>query len=187
MRRWSSSVKSRALGEQFAHLGVGGVELFVEPGQLRPHLQIAEILRRKSGGAPFQAVLRLPRVEQLAVARIALDHVLRIGVERMLQQETLFRLGERFGGLQRQLQKWIAGLAAGVLVHLRHHGGHQVESLAHVGEFSQDLDHAVVVFERVHARPGQLVLARDQVLIERLVHVPEEAEIDLRHGVSRLR
>src|ERR1039457_6943763 len=101
----------------------------------------------------------------------------------LLQQEILVRLGQRFGGLQRDHQVGVVGLAAGVLVHLRHHGGHQVEGLAHVGKLAQNLDHAVVVFEGVQAGPRQLVLAGREVFVERLMHVPKEAKIDAGHGL----
>jgi hypothetical protein len=101
-----------------------------------------------------------------------------------VQQKGLVRDGERFGGLQRRNQVRVMGFAAGVLVHLRHHGRHQVEGLSHIGEFAQDLDHAVVILEGVQTGPWQLVLAGGEILIERLVHVPEEAEINARHGLA---
>ena len=69
----------------FAHLRIVLLKLFVEPRQLRPHLQIAEFLRAEEA-ARAGALLRLPRVEELAVARIAVDHVLRIGIEGVLAE-----------------------------------------------------------------------------------------------------
>ena len=90
----------------------------------------------------------------------------------MPQQELAIVIGQALGGLERHLQKRIDRLARRIFGHLHHHRRHQVEGLADVGKLLQHLDHAVVVLERVHARPGQLVLARDQVLIKRLVHVP---------------
>jgi hypothetical protein len=35
----------------------------------------------------------------------------------------------------------------------------------------------------MEARPRQAVLSRQQVLVERLVHVPDEAKMYPRHGV----
>ena len=51
----------------------------------------------------------------------------------------------------------------------------------HVRKLLEDLDHAVVVLEGVHTRPGQFILAGYEVFVERLMHVPEEAEMDSRH------
>ena len=125
----------------------------------------------------------MARFEEAGVARERLGHVRRMRLQELLQKEGLLRGGERFSGLQRGNQVGVEGFAAGVLIHLRHHGGHQVEGLAHVGEFAQDLDHAVVILEGVQTSPWQLVLAGGKILIERLVHVPEEAEIDAGHGL----
>ena len=41
------------------------------------------------------------------------------------------------------------------------------------GELIQQLDHTVVVFERVQANPGQAVFTRDQIFVERLMLVPK--------------
>src|SRR5215831_1396155 len=48
-------------------------------------------------------------------------------------------------------------------------------------ELLEDLHHAVVVLERVHASPGQVVVSRDQVFVEGLMHVPQEAEMNTGH------
>jgi hypothetical protein len=158
MRCWSSSVKLRPRARPTRGPRVVLLKLLVEPGELRPHLQVAKILRAESGGAPRRSSA-LPGVEELAVARIAIDHALRIGIEGMAQQESAVGVGEAFGGLESQPAETDRGFAGSVLGHLRHHGRHQVEGLADFGEFLQHAHHAVVVLERVHARPGQLVFA----------------------------
>jgi hypothetical protein len=101
----------------------------------------------------------------------------------MLQQECAVRIGEILRRLEGRLEKRILGIARGVLRHLRHHRRDQVERLPDFRKLLQNPRHAVVVLEGVHARPRQLVLAGDQVLVEGLVHVPEEAQIDARHDV----
>src|ERR1019366_2251425 len=68
-----------------AHLRVIALELFVEPGELRPHLHVAQFLGAEQA-ARAGTPLRVARIEELAVARVAVDHVRRIGVERVLQQ-----------------------------------------------------------------------------------------------------
>src|ERR1019366_1775672 len=166
-----------------AHLGVIGLEFFVEPGELRPHLHVAQFLGAEQA-ARAGPPLGVAHLEELAVARVAVDHVRRIGVERVLQQVFALVSGQIFGRLEGEIEERVARLAGSVLLHLRHHGGHEVKGLLKRGEFFEDAHHAVVIFERVHARPGELVLAGNKVLIKRLMHVPQEAQIDLRHGWS---
>ena len=66
---------------------------------------------------------------------------------------------EVLGRLEGEFEKRVARLSGGILLHLRHHRWHQVEGLPHFREIFQDAHHAVVVLERVHARPGKLVFA----------------------------
>jgi hypothetical protein len=49
------------------------------------------------------------------------------------------------------------------------------------GEFIQQFHHAVVVLERMQPNPGQSVLARDQVLVKRLMLVPQDYNAQNRH------
>jgi hypothetical protein len=43
----------------------------------------------------------------------------------------------------------------------------------------QDPNHAVIVLQSVHAGPRQLVLARNQIFVKGLMHVPDETKIDM--------
>ena len=52
----------------------------------------------------------------------------------------------------------------------------QVERDLDRGMLPQDRHHAPVVFDGVHPDPRQHVLAGEQVLIERLVHVPQDRD-----------
>ena len=154
-----------------AHLRVVGLELLVEPGELRPHLQVAQFL-----GAEHVAragfLLCVARVEQLAVARIAVDHVRRIGIERMLQQELALVLGQVSAGLSASSRNGSRACPAAYSSTCAIMDGTRLKVCCTLREIFQDAHHAVVVFERVHARPGKLVFAGSKVLIERLVHVP---------------
>ena len=90
----------------------------------------------------------------------------------MPQQEGAVGIGQALGRLESQVEERIDGGARGVLRHLRHHGRHQVKRLPDGRELLQNPHHPVVVLERMHARPRQLVLAGDQILVVGLVHVP---------------
>ncbi len=175
-----------ALLDQLLRLRIRRQNLFVEPGDLREHLKVAEGLHSKGAASALHAVAgSQPGVIQLAVSRIAINHVVRIGMKRVLEKKTLLGLGQILGRLEYGLEKRLDGDAARVLIHLHHHGWHQVEGLMHLREFLQDFHHAVVVFHGVQARPGEMVLSRDQVLVEGLMHVPQEAEVDSRHVKDR--
>ena len=56
-------------------------------------------------------------------------------------------------------QEGIMGLSRGILFDLHHHRGDQVKCLVHVRKVFQHLHHAVVIFEPVHPRPGEFILA----------------------------
>ena len=175
-----------ALFDQVAHFRIVLLELLVKPGQLRQDLQVPKRLAAERAPRALDVPAGcLPGVIQLAIARIAVNHALRIGVKRVSQQEPLLAFGQVFSRFESRLQKRIGRHAPRVLVHLHHHRRHQVERLAHLRKLLQDLDHAVVIFQRMHARPGQLILARDQVLVKRLMHVPKETEMDTWHFIVR--
>jgi hypothetical protein len=72
----------------------------VEPGQLRQDLQISKILRLKIALRAFRMVAMLAKpLPQFAVAWIAPNHVLRIGLKQILQRETALRLVRSLAGL----------------------------------------------------------------------------------------
>jgi hypothetical protein len=51
-----------------------------------------------------------------------------------------------------------------------------------VGKFIEHLDHAVIIFEPVHADPRQAVFTGYQIFIERLVLMPQNYDANDRHG-----
>ena len=59
----------------------------------------------------------------------------------------------------------------------------EIERHPDLRELLEDCHHAAVVLQRVHAHPRQDVLAGREVLVERLVHVPQQGESN--HWVAR--
>jgi hypothetical protein len=154
--------------------------LFVEPGQLREHLQVAKHLLIETLRRQLRVVVHLPEsTQQFGVAGIAIDYVLFVGLKKVAQRKFFVGLGQIFGRLLGDSQERVSSGPRCILFNLAKHGGNQVESLMNGGEIFQDFDHPVVVFERVHPSPGEFELARDQILIERLVHVPDKAEVNV--------
>ena len=172
------------LGDQSRHILLFQKEL-VEPGKLRQDLQVGEILRLKISLRPFRmiAVLAKP-FPQFAVPRIAPDQVLRIRLKQILQREAALVERQLLRRLGRHGKKWILRRPRDIVLNLHHQRRHQVEILVNVGKLVQQFDHAVVVFERVQPRPRQTIFACDQILVERLVLMPEQNDAQSRHGWS---
>ncbi len=157
----------------------------VEPRNLRQHLQIGKILRLKIPLRPLRMVPMLPKpFPQLAVPRIPPNHVQRIRLKQILQREPPLVQRQILRRLGRDAQERILRRPRHVILNLHHQRRHQIKVLVNVGKFIQQLHHAVVIFERVQPRPRQTVLSRNQILIKRLVLVPQKNDAQGRHGWS---
>src|SRR5207249_5829837 len=121
---------------------------FVEPRNLRKHLQVGEVLRLEiflgSFGCIATATKTLP---ELAVTRIAAYHVNRIGLEKILQSEAALFGSKIFRRLGGHLQKGIVRGSGYVVLDLGNQRRNQIEGLVDIGKFVQQLDHAVIIFE----------------------------------------
>ena len=98
----------------------------------------------------------------------------------MLHAEGALLRRQRVGRLQAQLQVAIARLVPCERLQLDQQRGHEVERDLHARELPEQRDHPPVILERVQAHPGQDVLPGEEVLIEGLVHVPQDG--DAGHG-----
>ena len=160
---------------QFLQVRIVSKKLFVKPGQLREHLQVAKGGIVESAQATLGVFVHgLPSLVQLAVSRVAIDHPLHIGLKEVAQNELAFAVRQAHCVFVSAAQEGIDRHPARILVQLHEHRRHQVKSLMHLRKIFKYLDHAVVVLERVQAGPGQLVFTRYQILVKGLVHVPDE-------------
>ncbi len=156
---------------------------FVEPCDLRQHLQVGEIPRLKIFLRFLGRLPMLPEaLPQLPVARIPTDQVRRVGLKKilqgklsLLQRQVLCRLGGH-------LKKRILRRPRNVVLNLNDQRRHQIEVLVNIGKLIQQLHHAVVVLEGMQAHPRQAILARHQILVKGLVLVPEKDETQGGHG-----
>ncbi len=157
-------------------------KIFVKPSNLRKHLQVCKILRLKIFLRPFRRFSRpVTFLPQLAIPRITPDDIRGIRLKQILQREPPFRLRQVLRGLRHHLQKRILRLARNVFLNLRDQRRHQIERLVHLWELVQQFHHSVVILQRMQPRPGQAILPRHQVLIERLVLVPQNYDSQLGH------
>ncbi len=98
--------------------------------------------------------------------------MLDVSLKQIAPHEAALRFRQTFDGHDGDIEKRIGRRAGGVFFDLRDHRRHQVEGLAHMGKFFQDLHHSRVIFQRMQPGPRQLIFAGPQILVERLVHVP---------------
>src|ERR1700722_189739 len=110
-----------------------------------------------------------------------------VGLKEIAQDEFTLRLAQILRRLYGTLQKWIGRRARCVLLILHDHRRYQVEGLVHGGKILQHFHHSVVILQRVKARPRQAIFTEHQVLIQRLVHVPNKAEVSARQIILRYR
>ena len=107
---------------------------------------------------------------------MGLDHPLRLRVEEVLDTERPLLARQGRGRLQPQLEVPVPGAVGRERFDLDQQRGHQVERHADRGEFAQQRYHAPVIFKGVQADPRKDVLAGHQILVERLMHMPEERD-----------
>ena len=120
---------------------------------------------------------------QFPVARIAPNQVLPGSPEtRYCSAKRRSSCVRSFAGLAATSQKRILRRSRHIILNLHHQRRHQIEVLMNVRKLVQQLHHAVIVFERVQPHPGQAIFAGDQILVERLVLVPEKDDAQGRHG-----
>src|ERR1700757_3102620 len=171
--------KSTSLPRELRHDGIFREIFFVHPGELREHLQIAPILENEMRDASFRACRQNLRAQFLE-PRPAVKEVI---VELKSTDEGLALLfrGERTGVSKRNLEPRFPELAAGVLLDLRGERRNKIEGRVNSGKLAKNSYHSPVIFEGVQARPGKQVLASGGIAILRLVHVPENDEIDAAH------
>ena len=152
----------------------------IDPGQLVPHLQVAQIVAVEPCGRRAAIGRRGQRPaaarQQFGVTRVDVDHPLALRVEEVFDDELDVVLVEIDGGLQAQFERPIPGAIAGKGFELDQQRRHQIERHPDVGKLAQDRHHAVIVLQRVKAHPRQDVLPRHEVFVVRLVHVPQDGD-----------
>jgi hypothetical protein len=91
-------------------------------------------------------------------------------------EEDPLLVGQVLRRFEPDVQVAVTGAAFGERLELHEQGRHEVEREPHVRELAEQRRHPVVVLQRVQAHPRQDVLPRHQVLVERLVVVPQQRD-----------
>ena len=114
--------------------------------------------------------------QQFAIPRIRLDHPLPLRVKEVLDDERGVLRGQLGGRLHPELQIPIPGAVGREGLELHEQRRHQVERHPDRRKLAQQRDHPEVVLERMQPHPRQDVLAGHEILVVRLMHVPEEGD-----------
>ena len=150
-----------------------------------PHLQVPQVAGRESPRDDARLGRRRQRRaaprEKLRIARRDIDHPGALRVKEVADDEGGVGVGEVGGRLQAEIEEAIARPVLGERLELNEERRHQIERDPDIRELADHRRHPVIVLEAVQPHPRQDVLVRDQIFVERLVHVPEDR--DLRHRV----
>ncbi len=182
-----------ALGHQFGEQRLAAALGFAAPGEVVPGQQVGAIGAGQVGerGRPF-AHQRLVQLQQPPEAGKRLDHRRPVAAEAAVQEQRALRGGQvvEAGALQ-QAQQGVAEHAglelAHVVVDLIEQHRHEIDHRAHARMALEMRRHVGVVLERVQVGPRQREAAAGTIAVIRLVHVPEEDQIEPRrsHGARK--
>ncbi len=98
-------------------------------------------------------------------------------MKKVLQDKGDVLLGEVGGRLEAEVEIPIAGTVRREGLELHEQRGDEVERDADARELAKQRNHPVVVLQGMQPHPGENVLPGDEVLVIRLVHVPQEGHL----------
>src|SRR5260370_27667235 len=104
-QRLVSQVEVAAFADQRQHAGIVFEKFFIEPGQLRKHLQVAKVLSAERQLRIGGILLCAPGFVQLRIAWEAINHPLRVSVEEMIEDQVTLDIRKRVGRRGRALEK----------------------------------------------------------------------------------
>ena len=149
----------------------------IAPRQVEPHLEVADI-----GGR----VLRVGRARgQLQVSRRLLDAQCPRRLTHPAKDEVALLGREITRSALAQVEEEIDRLLLAVVLDLGQQRWNEVEGRPHVGVAVEQRRHLVIVLGRAQPHPRQEVSAREVVLVVRLVHVPDEGNVEWLHFLKR--
>src|SRR4029077_13675963 len=110
-----------------------------------------------------------------------------IGMEQILQGKMALGQGQIPGRSGGEVEKRSVRRAVHVILYLGDEGRNKIKGLVDAGKLVQQFNHSVIVFQCVQARPRQPVFSGNQVLVIRLVLMPQNDHAKNWHELSRSR
>jgi len=155
----------------------------MEPCQRGPDLNIAQRAcgeQAARAGRILQALIA--QFEEFVVPREDPDQAVGVPGEEVFENIPPVRLIERVDRFARQPERVVLGHARGVFLYLNNQRGDQVNRGADLRKLPQHQQHADVILNRVQPHPRQHVSPPHEVLIERLMLMPEKRQMNRCHG-----
>ncbi len=143
-------------------------------------MKIAPIALPECLGGALAALRAHPLVE-FDISRPPRQKIVVIQLEGALQDFRFIFRREVRRRAKRGRKPRLVKLSAGILLELHSQRRHDIERGMHAGKFLDHADHAPVVLERMKARPRQHVTPGRRIAILRLVHVPQDHQVDAVH------
>ncbi len=159
--------------------GLDGQSPGVEPGQVEPDLQVAELGDGEGGGALFPGVgrVRVSLVRQLEIAGMRTSPGMVGALAHALHDESPFGRGQLGRRLQGVVPIGIGEVPRSIVLQLLHERGDEVEALVEGRVVDEGLHHVEVVLESMHACPGHAENAGPRRPVVGLMHVPDEGYV----------
>ena len=153
----------------------------MEPRQVAPALQIDDVLLAEPLARPLNWIdLPATLLEQLVVAPVRPDHLVRMDHEEVVQEVVRVVFRQAVGRQAGNAQVGVLVAVIGVGRQLRQQTGHEVDRGVHLGHFAEQHRHSPVVLGSVQPDPRHGVFTGNVVGIVRLMLVPEKGQTRLR-------
>jgi len=151
----------------------------INPSQVEPYLQIAEVLFGKvfNCGSNCSFVCAAAQIEQFLVARVNRDDVVPVGVKEPLQDEGLLFHGQFCCWDFRQHPVKVLGPIIREVLQLPDQGRSQVDCRLHAFLCGNHLSHVEVILGGVHTHPGSGIEAIFVFVVHRLMLMPGEVDV----------
>jgi hypothetical protein len=152
-----------------------------EPGEIVPDLEVQKFLRRKLSGQTIEVLpldVDATFHQQFLIAGKGPYHGGPIGGKEMADQEGFFSRGQLSRRALRIFQEEIADAAGGELFQLQQQRRREVKGRASLRKSLQQEGHVEVGLGGVQTHPGHTRGPRERVRVIRLMHMPEEAELN---------
>ena len=171
-----------SLFTKFPQLRVLFKHQFVNPGEVAPHLQIAQISFGKSRQRRFDRIDPEPSLQiHFVITTVGTNHILHARHEEVVQHIVDIGFAESVGGIPRNVEMPVAACLISILLQLQQQAGNEIDGAVKLGHLLEMQRHAVVILGSVQADPGHQRLAADVVRIIRLVLMPQKSKCHRLH------
>ena len=177
-----------SLAPKAGELGILIAKQRVEPGQIEKGGEIGVLGGPVPAGSavfsPQGAKRRLVPAKEIGVTRLRENHRGGVGGEEVPEKKLVLLLREIEGVLPGNREEDVLRAVFHVIPDLHQQGRNEVDGVAYAGVPAENHGKRRVILDRVKPHPRKHVGSRFRILVERLVHVPEETDPKLHSCVA---